>query len=202
MVDQERRGATIGFVANKDIPPPAVINVCGFNVSLPGVLPTSVFVIALATVLLIVLSNSAIFPAPQQNSCFAILVFATIMWAFEAIPLFVTSVIIPGLIVGMRVMTDGKGNRLDSKAGAKKIFGEMFGPVIMLLLGGFVLAGALSKHNIAKSLASVILSRAGSKPANVLLANVWDLSHNFRCLFLHLPQCGSVTLLLPFYAFL
>ena len=49
----------------------------------------------------------------------------------------------------------------------------MFGPVIMLLLGGFSLAAALSKHSIAKSLASLILSRAGSKPHWVLLCNMF-----------------------------
>lgn len=49
----------------------------------------------------------------------------------------------------------------------------MFGPVIMLLLGGFSLAAALSKHNIAKSLAAVILEKAGTKPPAVILASIF-----------------------------
>ena len=44
--------------------------------------------------------------------------------------------------------------------------------VIMLLLGGFAIAGALSKHNIAKTLASSVLSRVGQGPGLVLLANM------------------------------
>ena len=42
----------------------------------------------------------------------------------------------------------------------------------MLLLGGFAIAGALSKHFIAKSMATAILSRVGRKPHWVLLANM------------------------------
>jgi di/tricarboxylate transporter len=43
---------------------------------------------------------------------------------------------------------------------------------IMLLLGGFAIAAALSKHFIAKQLAVAILSRVGRKPHHVLLANM------------------------------
>ena len=43
----------------------------------------------------------------------------------------------------------------------------------MLLLGGFSLAAALSKHNIAKGLASFVLGKAGSAPQWVLLANMF-----------------------------
>jgi len=43
---------------------------------------------------------------------------------------------------------------------------------IMLLLGGFAIAAALSKHFIAKQLAVSILSRVGRKPQHVILANM------------------------------
>jgi di/tricarboxylate transporter len=43
----------------------------------------------------------------------------------------------------------------------------------MLLLGGFSLAAALSKHNIAKTMAAWILDKAGTKPHAVLLANMF-----------------------------
>lgn len=52
----------------------------------------------------------------------------------------------------------------------------MWRQVIMLLLGGFTIAAALSKHAIAKSLASWALSRVGQQPANVLLANMLTAS--------------------------
>ena len=46
----------------------------------------------------------------------------------------------------------------------------MFSPTIMLLLGGFTLAAALSKQNIDKVLATKVLSLAGTKPRSILLA--------------------------------
>jgi phosphate transporter len=46
----------------------------------------------------------------------------------------------------------------------------MWTPVIMLLLGGFTIAAALSKYNIAKRMATIVLSKAGTKPRTVLLA--------------------------------
>jgi len=45
----------------------------------------------------------------------------------------------------------------------------MWTPVIMLLLGGFTIAAALSKYNIAKMMATFVLSKAGTKPRTVLL---------------------------------
>jgi len=46
----------------------------------------------------------------------------------------------------------------------------MFTGTIVLLVGGFTLAGALSKQNIDKILASRVLAFAGTKPSTVLLA--------------------------------
>ena len=43
----------------------------------------------------------------------------------------------------------------------------------MLLLGGFSLAAALSKHHIAKGVASIVLGTAGSQPRYILLANIF-----------------------------
>ena len=44
--------------------------------------------------------------------------------------------------------------------------------MILLLLGGFTIAAALSKHAIAKSLASWVLSQVGQRPGAVLMANM------------------------------
>jgi hypothetical protein len=177
MVEQERRRETIGFIPNQigqDINQSKTVHIqiCGCPCVLPRVIPTRIFVIAFALISLILICQSSILPTVPQNNCLGILVFATILWAFEALPLFVTSLCIPFLIVSLRVMIKD-GNRLDAKPAAKLIFSEMFGPVIMLLLGGFSLAAALSKHNIAKSMAAVILEKAGTKPYAVLLANMF-----------------------------
>ncbi|KAJ3390854.1 low-affinity phosphate transporter [Entophlyctis sp. JEL0112] len=122
-----------------------------------------------------------IFETEEQQNCFAIFVFASGMWAFEIVPLFVTSAAVPLLVVILKVMReviilpDGTRTylRLDAKGQAKRVFAEMFSPVIMLLLGGFSLGSAVSKHGIAKLLASFVLDKAGSSPKIVILANMF-----------------------------
>ena len=90
----------------------------------------------------------------------------------QVIPLFATSLLVPFLIVALRVVrsTDGNDTRLSATDASKFIFSQMFTGTIMLLVGGFTLAGALSKQNIDKILASRVLALAGTKPAFVLIA--------------------------------
>jgi phosphate transporter len=82
---------------------------------------------------------------------------------------------VPMLCVLLQVLrTDDKHHvRLSAPAATKYIFAAMWTPVIMLLLGGFAIAAALSKYGIAKNLATYILSKAGTKPRNVLLINMF-----------------------------
>ncbi|PHH84837.1 hypothetical protein CDD83_1295 [Cordyceps sp. RAO-2017] len=117
-----------------------------------------------------------ILAAPEQQNCLALLVFVSILWATETIPLFVTSLLIPFLSVILRVVREedpGKPRvRLDSPEATHAIFASMWTPVIMLLLGGFTLAAALSKCTIDKRLATLVLSKAGTQPKTVLIANM------------------------------
>jgi anion transporter len=109
----------------------------------------------------------------EQQFCFAILILSSMFWAFEVVPLFVTSMMIPFLAVLFRVIRNPETNqRLTSKAAAKIILSEMFSPVIMLLLGGFTIAAALSKHHLAKRMASTILKKAGTSPSMILITNM------------------------------
>ena len=89
-------------------------------------------------------------------------------------PLFVTALLVPLLIITLRVMRsdDGHYTRLNAPDATKRVFGAMFSPVIMLLLGGFAIAGALSKFGIAKSMATYVLSKAGTRPSRVLIVNM------------------------------
>ena len=48
----------------------------------------------------------------------------------------------------------------------------MFVQTIMLLLGGFAIASAFTKHFIAKRMATWVLSKVSSKPQYVLIANM------------------------------
>lgn len=112
---------------------------------------------------------------PEQQNCLAMLVFVSLLWATEVIPLFVTSLMIPFLCVVLQVVrSDAEPqHRLEGKAAASYIFSAMWTPVIMLLLGGFTIAAALSKYDIAKRIATFVLSKAGTRPRTVLVTNMF-----------------------------
>ncbi|KAI1164513.1 SPX-domain-containing protein [Nemania serpens] len=116
-----------------------------------------------------------ILDTPEQQNCLALLIFVSLLWATEAIPLFVTSLLVPFLCVVLRVARseDAPYPRLESTKAAKYIFSAMWTPVIMLLLGGFTIAAALSKCKIDKRIATFILSKAGTRPRTVLIANMF-----------------------------
>jgi phosphate transporter len=60
----------------------------------------------------VILLNVNVVEGEPANRCFAILVFATILWATEAIPLFVTALAVPPLLVWLRVIVSADGERL------------------------------------------------------------------------------------------
>eukprot|EP00797_Seminavis_robusta_P037521 Sro994_g229040.2 (634) ;mRNA; f:18227-20128 len=108
-----------------------------------------------------------------KRNALALLVLVSMLWAAETIPLFVTSMLVPFLTVVLRVITDEEtGRRLDANAASQYVFEAMFSHVIMLLLGGFSIAAALSKHNIAQLLATAISRRCGTGIRTVLLVNM------------------------------
>ncbi|KAJ2483021.1 low-affinity phosphate transporter [Coemansia sp. RSA 2131] len=115
-----------------------------------------------------------LFPGVEQQRCWAMLVYVSLLWATEALPLHVTALLVPLLTVMLGVMRSPAKSHQSLGAGdaSKAVFSAMFSSVIMLLLGGFALAAALSKHDIARIIASWVLSRAGSSPRTVLLANM------------------------------
>jgi phosphate transporter len=122
--------------------------------------------IALITVTFLKFS---LFEEVAQKNCFAILVCSSLLWATETIPLFVTSLLVPLLIVVLGVLKNEDGGTMNPEQSSKYILSQMWSSVIMLLLGGFTLAAALSKYNIAKIVATWILSKAGTNPKVILL---------------------------------
>ncbi|KAF2090036.1 SPX-domain-containing protein [Saccharata proteae CBS 121410] len=132
---------------------------------------TLIVILTIFLVLLLV----PIMELPEQQNCLALVIFVSLLWATEAIPLFVTSLLVPFLVVILRVVrSDQKPHpRLDSKPAANYVFSAMWTPVIMLLLGGFTIAAALSKYNIAKMMATFVLSKAGTRPRTVLLTSMF-----------------------------
>ncbi|TPX33227.1 hypothetical protein SmJEL517_g03805 [Synchytrium microbalum] len=180
-IERGRGNVALKALRSKEDKPalPYAIKVCGrsvFIVYVPQdvILPVIKMLVCLAILPAILYSPIGL--QVEAQSCLAILSFASALWATETLPLFVTSLCIPFLVVTMRVLrapvAGGQFVRLTPKEATARIFADMFSPVIMLLLGGFALASALSKHHIAQWLAQIVLSRAGSSPRYVILANM------------------------------
>ncbi|KAJ1732674.1 low-affinity phosphate transporter [Coemansia biformis] len=115
-----------------------------------------------------------LFAEPEQQRCWAMLIYVSLLWATEALPLHVTALMVPLLTVMLGVMRSPAKSHYHLSAGeaSRAVFSAMFSSVIMLLLGGFALAAALSKHGIARIMASWLLAKAGTSPRAVLLANM------------------------------
>lgn len=104
-----------------------------------------------------------------QQRTMAIFVFAALMWLFEVIPAWATSVttivVLLFAVSNKGFMVDGVGTTVNYK----DIMASFADPVIMLFLGGFVMAIAASKVGLDAYLARALLRVFGSKPKFVLL---------------------------------
>lgn len=127
-------------------------------------LPTSVFGVNEQGELLFTLT---------QQRVIAIFVFTALMWILEVIPTWTTSVV---AIVSILLTTSNKGlgflmakENVGALTNYKDVMAAFADPVIMLFLGGFVLAFAATKVGLDVQLAKVMLKPFGKNPKNVLL---------------------------------
>ncbi len=93
----------------------------------------------------------------QAQLVFAITVLAVVYWFSEAIELHVTGLMVAFLLIVAAGFSPGE------------IFPNYFDPVVMLLLGGFMLAFALQKYGLDYVIAHRAMNVLGEKPAFVLL---------------------------------
>lgn len=107
-----------------------------------------------------------------QQRVIAIFVFAALMWMFEIIPNWVTSLSVIVLSL-LTVSNKGIGFLCDPKYGAlvdyKLLLASFADPIIMLFLGGFVLAIVVAKYGLDHTLARALLKPFGTSPRMVLL---------------------------------
>ena len=113
-----------------------------------------------------------IFTLTQQR-VIAIFAFTAMMWILEVIPTWTTSVVAS---VSILLTTSNKGlgflmakDNLGELTNYKSIMAAFADPVIMLFLGGFVLAFAATKVGLDVQLAKVMLKPFGKNPKTVLL---------------------------------
>ena len=108
-----------------------------------------------------------------QQRIIAIFVYATLMWVMELVPAWATSVSIMVLLLlfasdsGIKWICDPAvvGQLLSYK----QVMASFADPVVMLFIGGFVLAIATTKTGLDVHLARVLLTPFGKKSENILL---------------------------------
>ena len=109
---------------------------------------------------------------PVMQRTIAIFVFTALMWIIEVIPTWTTSVV-SMVIMLLTISNKGLGFMMYEGAGTyvdyKSIMAAFADPVIMLFLGGFVLAIAASKVGLDVTLAKLLLKPFGKNPKVVLL---------------------------------
>ena len=107
-----------------------------------------------------------------QQRVIALFVFAALMWMFEIIPNWTTSLLL--IVLTLLTISDkGIGFLCDPKYGTlvsyKSLMASFADPVVMLFMGGFVLAIMAEKYGLDVTLARILLKPFGTKPSMVLL---------------------------------
>lgn len=107
-----------------------------------------------------------------QQRVIALFVFAALMWITEIIPNWTTSVLLI-VVALLTVSNKGIGFFCDPKYGQlvnyKSLMASFADPVVMLFLGGFVLAIMAQKYGLDVTLAKFLLKFFGKKSKFVLL---------------------------------
>lgn len=111
-----------------------------------------------------------------EQRVIAIFTFATLMWIFEAVPAWTTSVLVVVILLlttsnsSLWFFTSGyDADTLGQVVQYKSIMHCFADPIIMLFIGGFILAIAATKSGLDTMLARVLLTPFGTQSRYVLL---------------------------------
>ncbi len=101
-----------------------------------------------------------------QSIALVILILAGLLWVFEWIPLYLTSfVILLFQLIWLVPALEAEGHGVKGA----KFLSPFFSSVVLLFLGGFVLAAALHRYALDKRIAHWLLEKTGNRPPTVML---------------------------------
>lgn len=137
-----------------------------------------------------------------EQRLISIFIFATLMWVFEAVPAWTTSVLIVVLLLltvsdsSLWFLTqDIPAGELGQTVKYKSIMHCFADPIIMLFIGGFILAIAATKSGLDVLLARVMLRPFGTQSRYVLLGFILVTAafscpqqHGYSCHDAHFPH--------------
>ncbi|EEY43952.1 transporter [Vibrio mimicus VM223] len=138
------------------------------------------YIIPLLIPLLVLMLPTTAFPFDGltviQQRVIAIFLLAALLWVFEPIPIYSTSVVI--IVLEVLMLSDkgfilfrlGEGTtEFGALLKSTEIMATFANPIIMLFLGGFFLAMAATKYRLDVNLARVLLKPFGNNPKYVML---------------------------------
>ncbi len=113
---------------------------------------------------------------PIEQRVIAVFAFAALMWLFDAVPAWTTSLMVVVMLLFCTsdsglwfLQTDASGEKFNNLVSYKAILACFADPTIMLFIGGFIIAIAATKSGLDVKLAKVLLKPFGTKSENVLL---------------------------------
>lgn len=104
--------------------------------------------LVIALLLFFVVLNYPLFQNHQAQKALALLILVAVLWMTEAIPLALTGLMIPVVAVLLHIVP------------THDAFDEFAHPIIFLFMGGFVLAGALTRYGLDIMLAQKLIQFA------------------------------------------
>lgn len=136
--------------------------------------------IAIALPLFLWIAPSSVYGLPGLNPIehrvIAVFAFAALMWLFDAVPAWTTSLVVVVLLLFCTsdsglwfFQTDSLGKKFENLVSNTAILHCFADPTIMLFIGGFIIAIAATKSGLDVKLAKVMLAPFGTKSEFVLL---------------------------------
>jgi len=116
--------------------------------------------------------------AYHAQRCLAVLVLVVVLWLTEALPYFVTALLVPVLVIGANTIPhesvqsenpDVEATRSDT---AKLVLNSMFDKTIILVLSGLVAASAVARCQLEVRVAVELRRTFGDRPRLFLLATM------------------------------
>ncbi|CAN0303863.1 unnamed protein product, partial [Phaeothamnion confervicola] len=136
---------------------------------------------------------------PHADRCFAVLVLATAMWITEALPYYVTALLIPPMIVFCDVLEDPArpGESLPRPAAAEYVLGSLVNHTTVLIMGGYSISAAFSRCEIELRVASLLQSWLGDRPRLFILGMMYLGLFLSMLISNHTAPVLCVSILLP-----
>ncbi len=102
----------------------------------------------------------------------SIFLLAAVFWMFETIPIYSTSILVifsQVLLLSTEGIIDFSGVAGYDPQSYTQFIGTLANPIIILFLGGFVLADAAVKYDFDKNLTRILLSPFGNRTSTIML---------------------------------